>query len=121
MGFFVRSAAMVIASHYDQVWSFSEGLAKVKSSESPDFIDRSGKKVFDGRFDETDSQFNQGFLSFHVGPYEKGKWGVLKSQGRIVINPQYDRVGRFSEGLAGLVDIKSTTCYRRRRIDSARK
>ncbi len=31
-----------------------------------------------------------------------GKWGYMNKKGRVVIRPEWDYVGRYSEGLAGV-------------------
>jgi hypothetical protein len=45
---------------------------------------------------EEDEPFSEGLAAVQQG----GKWGFVDHQGRLVIPARYDRVKRFSEGLA---------------------
>jgi hypothetical protein len=96
------------------IYPFSENIAvTIKEwSDSFEFIDRTGKKVFKkGKVlqDNSDIATLKGFLkSFHEGfasinyDYEFGdpKYGFIDSAGRVVIKPQFDEAYRFSEKLA---------------------
>ena len=44
--------------------------------------------------------FSDGLAAVKIGDFNTGKAGLIDKTGRIVINPQLDDVGFFSEGLA---------------------
>ena len=48
-----------------------------------------------------------------IGDDETGKWGFIDKQGKMVINPQFDYAGDFSEGLAKVL-IEDGTKYNRK-------
>ena len=58
-GAYHKSGTLVIPCKYDDVYSFSEGLAKVKLNDKYGFIDKTGAEVIPCKYDNADG-FNQG-------------------------------------------------------------
>ena len=55
----------------------------------------SGEEITEMEFDVT-MTFNEGF-----GPVKSGdKWGFIDTAGYLIVQPKYDDIGHFSEGLA---------------------
>ena len=98
----------VISPEFDAASPFSEGLADVVCSRSRYFIDRAGSQAFrDQVFNECDS-FHEGYAGVKIN----GKWGFISKSGDIKINPVYDWVGNFSEGLAFVtLNIEKASCF----------
>ena len=120
-----------IAKKYDNVWSFSEGLARVKLNGKWGFIDKSGKEIIPCIYDEAWSSSEglacvelngkRGFIDksgkeiipciygladfFFEGLARvelNGKWGFIDKNGNEVIPCIYDFAYSFYEGLAGV-------------------
>jgi hypothetical protein len=85
-----------------QALDFSEGLARVQTEKTLDYIDAQGKTVF--TFPEKlrpidwTRPFSDGLAAFAV----KHKCGYFDRQGKVVVDPKYDDVKEFSEGLAAV-------------------
>ena len=69
-----------IAKKYDDVWSFSEGLACVKLNGKCGFIDKSGKEIIPCIYDVA-YEFSDGL----VGVELNGKWGFIDKSGKEII------------------------------------
>jgi hypothetical protein len=106
-GFIDTQGQLVVPPQYDDVESFSCGLASVFNNETlVGFIDRQGKIVIPNRHKPgdrfSDSEFSEGLISVIVG----GKEGFMDTAGQWVIDPFFDYVASvsyivsFSEGLA---------------------
>ncbi len=88
---------------YDDVGTFSEGLAPVKVGGKWGFIDKTGKQIIPCLYDyawllSLNSSFNEGLASVYVG----GKWGFINKTGEQIIPCLYDYADSFSEGLASV-------------------
>lgn len=92
---------------YYNVSSLSEDLFMVDGDKGYDIINKSGEIIVDGTA-------GMGKLSDGLIPVKQlyvngktdmqnGKWGFLDKSGNIVIDYQYDYVGSFVNGLAGVV------------------
>lgn len=79
-GFMDNSGKVVIDLKYDEVYYFTnDGLARVKIN-TP----------------RVDSSYNS------YGSYNSGKWGFIDEKGDYVVEPQYELVGDFHEGMAAV-------------------
>lgn len=82
------------ATQYDELQSFSDGLALIKVSNSDEwkFIDKTGNVVITKKYDYVWS-FSDGLALFVFN----GKHGFIDKTGRVVIEPKYDDVDRSEE------------------------
>lgn len=120
---------LVIPARYSEALDFSEGLAAVKTEDGKWlFIDKSGTKIVTPETKLTNvMRFTEGFAAAQVreeskDPEERGsgisgsvtsppaehiaeqtpgnKWGFIDRSGKFTVQPKYDSVGEFHEGLA---------------------
>ncbi|MDF5711983.1 MAG: WG repeat-containing protein [Nostoc sp. S4] len=97
-GFINHKGEFVIRPIYTRVHPFSEKLALVYSGEeSPIFIDRRGNVVIEPK---ENWKFIGGFKEGLTPVEVKGKWGFINTKGEIAIEPKFDGVRGFSDGLA---------------------
>ena len=80
---------------YDEVESFSEGLAKVKKGEKVGFINTKGEEVVPCKYDQV-GLFSDGFAMVK----KSEKHGFINIKGEEVVPCKYDQVGLFSDGFA---------------------
>jgi hypothetical protein len=126
-GYIDRSGEFAISQRFawslnDYVYSFSEGLAKIKVANRHGYIDRSGEFVIPPTFLEG-ADFHDGMARVVVegpcmysgdGPCPDGhlipngqnpqapmcKFTFIDKSGSIITDQRYERAGHFSEGLA---------------------
>jgi hypothetical protein len=97
-GFIDTSGRPVIPLKFDDVRSFSEGLAGVRQGALWGFIDAKGSTRIPFEYDDHPFQspdsytFVGGRAAYRVGT----KMGVINSEGRVVVNPIYDDIRSFS-------------------------
>lgn len=97
-GYIDRSGKMVIPPQFEGAGSFSEGLAIISFNDKQwSYIDKSGKLVINGEEFEEARAFSEGLAAVRG---KNDKYGFIDKTGKFVIQPQFDRVGDFSEGLA---------------------
>ncbi|OJJ15272.1 hypothetical protein BKI52_38295 [marine bacterium AO1-C] len=104
-GFINKQGKVVINFQYENAKPFSNGLAAVKIGKKWGFIDKQGKMKIKPGFNEVQS-FHQGFsIVFHynnkysrTGKY--GRFGLLNSNGKLVLDTIYDNIYRFKNGFA---------------------
>jgi WG containing repeat len=82
---------------FDDVQSFSEGLAAVLTNETYHFVDHAGRTVFDHTYKYT-LPFSEGLAA--TMDKEVMKCGFIDHSGTYVIPPKYEDAGSFSDGLA---------------------
>src|SRR5262249_11857980 len=100
-GYINRNGEVVVAPGFRQALDFTEGLARVQAEKTLDYIDAQGKTVFTlpgGRPVDWTLPFSDGLAAFAV----KEKCGYFDRKGKIVVDPKYDDVNEFSEGLAAV-------------------
>lgn len=86
-GFINKQGQIQIPAQFDQTKPFSDGIAAVYVGEHRIFPTAKEQKML-ARGD--------------VYRVENGKWGFINQQGEWVIEPQFDYVQPFSDGLAGV-------------------
>jgi hypothetical protein len=111
-GFIDQKGKMVIPLQYKAVEDFFEGFSRVKKAKDSqdEFIDYTGKEVSEltpsrqmkvrpawGNFSEGLAQVSE---PRSEGVWQLGKMGYKDVTGKVVIPPQFDEAGYFSEGLA---------------------
>ncbi len=103
-GFIDRTGRFRIPPRYNGAGQFSEGVAYAWLWEGE--RRRDGIVDADGRFTElpavNDSAFifHDGLARFQTPMGQERKYGYMDKAGRVVIPPQFDDSGHFSEGLA---------------------
>jgi len=93
-GFIDESGNLKIACKFDFVEPFKESLALVGVGDSVAYINKSGRFINDG-FYEDGFSFKRGFAIVMTG----GKYGAINRLGEWVIKPVYEDVGEFSGGM----------------------
>lgn len=98
-GFMDMKGKIMIQPAFEEVKSFSEGLAPVKSFETGKwgYVNRKGKIVIAPLFDKAE-EFTEGLAAIELNK----KWGFINKRGETVIQTQYERAQPFSEGLAAI-------------------
>jgi hypothetical protein len=100
-GYIDRSGKMVIPPQFEDAEPFSEGLALISFDRNQwSYIDKSGKRIIYGEDFVAARGFSEG-LAAAMGKNEK--YGFIDKTGKFVIQPQFHRVGDFSEGLAAVM------------------
>jgi len=93
-GYMDRGGKVVIEPAYDQVLSFSEGLAPVRVGKLWGYTDRNGKVAIPPQFDWA-GVFREGRAHVRAGD----RMGYIDHTGKPVIPLQYPGVYPFSDGL----------------------
>ena len=102
-GYIDRSGKMVIPPQFEDAGPFSEGLAPSSSNGNQwGYIDKSGKLVINGEEFVLARGFSEGLAAVQG---KNDKYGFIDKTGKFVIQPQFHRVGDFSEGLAAVKPV----------------
>lgn len=116
-GFVNGAGETVINPQFDRAEVFAEGLAPVRLGHWG-YVDAAGKLAINPQFDKADG-FSEGlaavklgggggnpFVPFDPRPFSPfgggGRYGFINSEGKYIINPQFDDAGNFSDGLAAV-------------------
>ena len=110
-GFIDKTGKMVVEPVFDSAGSFDEGVAIVCQNDKHFLIDRKGEEVAPGVYysflgDGFSPRFSEGFCTCCV----KNKYGFIDRTGNVVIQPQFDQVKDFHDGLA-LMEINDKFGY----------
>jgi hypothetical protein len=97
-GFIDANGKVVIEPRFRRAYDFEDGLAWVQTDKGVVYINAEGKAVFAPPDHARMRQFSEGLAAFEL----KDKWGFLNRQGKVIVQPKYDDVSRFSEGLAAV-------------------
>lgn len=97
----ITSAFAIRIKRYNELGTFSEGLALVRRNGKWGYIDIEGNEVIPCKFDGEEyggrgHDFSDGLAVI----VKNGKHGYIDKKGEIVINADYDEAGDFSEGIA---------------------
>ncbi len=99
-GYINREGEVVIKPRFDVADDFLDGLARVSISNEIAYIDQRGDVVFtlppELRGRDWMRRFSERLAGFSIN----GKCGYLDRRGRIAIQPRFDDIREFSEGLA---------------------
>jgi hypothetical protein len=96
-GYISEDGKYVINPTYKDATHFSEGLACVVIENSyPSYINKKGEIQFTLNTAEKCRVFREGLAAVLI----KDKWGFIDSDGKIVIQPQFEDVSDFYEGLS---------------------
>lgn len=101
-----------LSPEYDDVLSFSEGLAAVKLDNKWGFIDIDGKIIIEPKYDYV-SSFSDG-LAIISGTDENDKYfGFINKKGEVVIEPQFCKADNFFEehAVTGICDDNNKVDY----------
>lgn len=112
-GFINKSGEISIECQYKDVTCFSEGIAwVVKPKGHPIAIDNKGKEIFSMADAEVVTPFSDGLAAFaKINSKGDLKWGFCDKKGKTVINPIFEAVQGFSEGLAIVKDTNDKWGY----------
>ena len=120
-GYINYNGKFIINPQFDEAWDFNDGLARVVISDKYGFINHQGKFVINPQFDkawdfsdslalisvkvkvDNDSHYRYGYNNYGYGYnmyHTKYKYGYINKQGKILINPQFDKAWDFKNGLA---------------------
>ncbi len=80
----------------ENIYPFSDGLAKYKANSKYGYIDKTGTTVIKPQF-VTAGNFNNGLA---VVEYENRKYGIINKKGEYTVKPEFYYIADFSEGLA---------------------
>lgn len=104
-GFINKKDKVVIDFRFDNVKSFSEGLAAVKVGKKWGFIDKKGRWQIKPTHDRVASfqhqlakVFYKDSKYYYTGEY--GKYGLINTQGKLVLDTIYEQIHPFKENFA---------------------
>ena len=96
----------IVSLKYTQILGFSEGLARVESTDRLTkehlygFIDPTGKEVIDAKYKNAGSKFSEGLVPVHVKFRGAYSWGYINRNEKMVIDPWFSFAEIFSDGFA---------------------
>ena len=111
-GFIDKTGKLAISIKYDTVREFTEGVATVELTGQWQYIDKAGQVAITLGFNCVQAWFfSEGLAAVNIGGRMEtsmvyaqwGKWGFINKEGVLVIPPQFDWAGEFSEGLAAIM------------------
>lgn len=97
-GYIDADGNCVIACVYDHAAPFNGGVAQVKMGRRIAYINKEGKEV-SGGFRKQGTVRDSNYQVFYEGG-EKGKYGIVNSNGGIIVPAMFDSLTYVSEGLA---------------------
>lgn len=96
-GYVDTKGEIVIPNKYEDVRDFSEGLAAVMLDGKWGFIDKDGNVKIDFKFSIEPKSFSNGRTFVQGTNY---KFGIIDTEGKVIVDPKYNQVFPFNEGLA---------------------
>ncbi|HWE35696.1 MAG TPA: WG repeat-containing protein [Isosphaeraceae bacterium] len=97
-GYIDAKGKVAIPPRYRWAEDFQDGLAGVEQDETVGFIDGRGEMVFTTPPGASIRMFSGGLVAYRA----IDKYGFLDRRGKVIVEPRYDNVGQFSEGLAAV-------------------
>ncbi len=105
-----KTGQVMIKPQYDVINSFSEGVAVAVKGNDVMLISRVGQTIFSRSMDDLQLNIHEGarFSEGLIDAYDpaRSKNGFIDKTGQFVIEPKFDKVGAFSEGLARVAIVK---------------
>ncbi len=102
-GFISEDGKFVINANYKSATIFNDDLAWIVTENGPPTaINSKGEIKVTLQDAERVNIFNEGLAAFSVIDSSGEKWGFINKDGKVVINPQFKNVGRFSEGICAV-------------------
>lgn len=99
---FINRKGEEVSDEYEAATPFSQGLAfVVEEDEHPVAINTKFEVAFEMEDATIVGAFSEGLAKFAD---EDGKWGFVDKKGNVVIEPEWDNVGSFKDGLAVVVE-----------------
>jgi hypothetical protein len=93
---------IIVKPQYRTFLNFSEGLAFVIGDSFQGYIDTNGNQLIRLEKQYYGRSFQNGSASFSLTPGLKNnfnsKWGSINRQGKIIIEPKYDWLSKYSNG-----------------------
>jgi hypothetical protein len=88
-------------SNYDDIFTFNQGIARVRHSRKWGFVNKLGKEIIPLKY-----EYVGGFINGLARVELDSKWGVIDKSGNVIISIYYDRVVPLIEGYAnsGLIE-----------------
>ncbi|WP_020602578.1 WG repeat-containing protein [Spirosoma spitsbergense] len=85
---------------YDEVESFSNGLAKISVDSKIGYIDQVGNEIVKPRYDRSEFNKSGTFSEGLAVVQQNNRWGYITNNGDEIIPLLYFNAGKFSNGLA---------------------
>lgn len=96
-GYINTSGKFIISPKYDFALPFMNDIAKIYIQGKPFFIDKNGKILFSHDFIEF-HHFEHRNITFALA--KNNRYAVVNKSGKIIIEPVFNSVSRFNDGLA---------------------
>lgn len=94
-----KTGKIVIECIYNWIYGFSEGLSQVEKNGKYYVIDKNGKEIFQCSSYQIWSRFNYGLAIIRSNDKDD-LYGVIDTQGKVIIPCKYKYISDYSEGLA---------------------
>ncbi|MCW5822839.1 MAG: WG repeat-containing protein [Cyanobacteria bacterium TGS_CYA1] len=95
-GFSDKSGKVIIKPIYDQVGIFENDLCPVQVDGKFGVIDKTSKIVIPIKYMHLAQSFSEKRIAF----YEKSRCGILDDTGKVIVEPSYDKISAFENGIA---------------------
>ncbi|HYC87469.1 MAG TPA: WG repeat-containing protein [Chryseosolibacter sp.] len=111
-----REGNLIIQADFDHLGDgFFNGLTSFQTDGKVGFLNERGQIAIPPVYEPaevTDYNFNEGYCPVRLN----GKWGLIDTSGKLVVQAKYDGLGNFKEGLAsfaigafvGFIDARGT-------------
>jgi hypothetical protein len=99
------SGKIIFKANFDDVSSFSDGLAQIQINGKIGFVNRQGKIVIEPRFDSS-YQFSEGMNYVGIGD----KRFFIDKSGKILFEVEYSLINNFNDGIAEIFSCKLLQC-----------
>lgn len=105
-GYINKEGKLVVAPKFKQAEQFIGNLAYISTDDGTGFINKKGE-VFISNYDITPYLYNSTedlipIIGYNFSPLHFKTYGFMDANGKVVIEPQFEYVHNFSEGLAAV-------------------